>query len=408
MFKFPPLFTAEEEKNLTLPPMRSFAATNNISLKGLSERRDIVDAIQSYANMSDDNCEKVQCWFDDIVTEGIKELHVRRVDLNPQDIVRLKDSVQLSKIFDGLLINANNRHYIGNCYTSSLDIVDYSLAHTNVGDVLTVRFCEILDIFERRADGPVTSMMYPMCIHLYIDKGILVARGKSKANLYQHIDGEFSLEKLKTTNVEKEIAKAFNRIEELLGISAQSKSEVNQFFKEQLFLLLQKHTQTPQEIIEMMMEKKATIDAVVGVIAKDICNVPDQYIMDIEADVNNMVEKYFSITRSDKSIFTEGKPAYPLKISATDEEESKVEQTAAFEEPLQSKAVFFDNRKMMQKSQVCDGVWFMFQRLNSRYYTKQFKVKAQVKNNTAILRFPEYTAEEDLQNVLFSFVNAGK
>lgn len=90
-------------------------------------------------------------------------------------------------------------------------------------------------------------------------------------------------------------------------------------------------------------------------------------------------------------------------MNATDEEDSKVEQTAALEEPLQSKAIFFDNKKMLQKSQACDGVTFMFAR-DKMYCSKQFKVKIVVNKDYCILKFTEYTMEEDIIHVLFSLI----
>lgn len=81
-------------------------------------------------------------------------------------------------------------------------------------------------------------------------------------------------------------------------------------------------------------------------------------------DVSNTVEKYLSINWKDKKVFMQDRDAYPIRISATDEEESKVEQTAALTEPLQMKAVFFDNKKMLYKSKSCDGVSFRWKRKN--------------------------------------------
>ena len=109
-----------------------------------------------------------------------------------------------------------------------------------------------------------------------------------------------------------------------------------------------------------------------------------------------------------EQIFIKDREAYPLKLNATDEEDSKVEQTAALEEPLQSKAIFFDNKKMLQKSQACDGVTFMFARINTMYCSKQFKVKIVVNKDYCILKFTEYTMEEDIIHVLFSLIGTAR
>jgi hypothetical protein len=129
---------------------------------------------------------------------------------------------------------------------------------------------------------------------------------------------------------------------------------------------------------------------------------------DILEDINNIVEKYLSINWSDKNIFIQDRSAYPIKLSATDEEESKVEQSAAVAEPLQTKALFFDNKKMLYKSEMCDGVVLQWKRINSKYFpTDSFKVKISVNAKGAcIFKFSEYTSQEDIENVVFSLIRA--
>ena len=148
-----------------------------------------------------------------------------------------------------------------------------------------------------------------------------------------------------------------------------------------------------------MDQKKTEIDGIVDSIMHQVCNLKHAYEEDVKSNVMNMVEKYFSISYPNKKIFIKDREAYPLKLNATDEEDSKVEQTAALEEPLQSKAIFFDNKKMLQKSQACDGVTFMFAR-NEMYCPKQFKVKIVVNKDYCILKFTEYTMEEDIIHII--------
>ena len=170
--------------------------------------------------------------------------------------------------------------------------------------------------------------------------------------------------------------------------------------------MLEKYTQTPKEIVELIAQKEAEINNIVENIMNRICILKPGYRNDVESNVLNMVEKYFSINYPDKQIFTKDREAYPLKLNATDEEDSKVEQTAAYEDPLQSKAIFFDNKKMLQKSKTCDGVTFMFDRLNPKYCDRQFKVKIIVNREYCMLKFTEYTMEEDIIHVLFSLISS--
>lgn len=168
--------------------------------------------------------------------------------------------------------------------------------------------------------------------------------------------------------------------------------------------MLERYTKTPIEIIDLIDAKKTEIDAVTKAVMYQICNLREAYDEDVRSNIQNMVEKYFSISYPNKQIFIKDREAYPLRLNATDEEDSKVEQTAAMEEPLQSKAIFFDNKKMLQKNQTCDGVTFMFARLNTMYFSRQFKVRIVVDKDCCMLKFTEYTMEEDIVHVLFSLI----
>ena len=140
------------------------------------------------------------------------------------------------------------------------------------------------------------------------------------------------------------------------------------------------------------------------VILEEQFSVIDLLIVFTESIIYVFLTCIMPLLISMKQIFIKDREAYPLKLNATDEEDSKVEQTAALEEPLQSKAIFFDNKKMLQKSRACDGVTFMFARLNTMYCSRQFKVKIVVNKDYCMLKFTEYTMEEDIIHVLFSLI----
>ena len=292
MFKFPELFTSENENNLTLPPMKSFASKYELSLKDCSERKEIISRIEDYANSSAEKLESVQCWFDTVATEGIKELHVRFADLKEADINRLKNRQYVSSIFDACLFNPANRHFIGNTFSEEISLVNYTISNSPYGEVIDLFFCEILDVYDHITGKHTEAMMYPIRIQLYIDSGILVARAKSKANLCHHISGEVTLDKVHKTNVEAELHKVFSIVSNNLDIRIQPKFTANKAFRNRLFFLLESFTTTPDEIKEHMLEKDAEIQAVVDTIQNQICAIPDRYKKDIHTDVSNMIEKY--------------------------------------------------------------------------------------------------------------------
>lgn len=119
-------------------------------------------------------------------------------------------------------------------------------------------------------------------------------------------------------------------------------------YKNRLYNLLNSFTYTPVEIEQKIAEKKSEME--------HICNMVMQifvtYKKNIERMLHGMFEiwlKIFSMTYPDKDIFINGRDAYPVKLDATDQQASRVQQTAGLEQPLQSKDIFFDNKRCCKK-----------------------------------------------------------
>lgn len=403
MFEIPVTFADENESYITMPALKRFAKERKRDdLKTTFDREMLIRNIQDYANQSPKNLEDVKKWIDGVLKEGIKDIQIKYLQLELIDTERLNNDDALIKILNESLINPANQHFCGNAYVKKLKLVRYELHSCDYGRVISIFLSKLIHTYDKKI---VKQIIYPICIDIYVDHNIILARGKSKSNMYELMESGFVFEEARTTNVEKESKEAITWVTNILSISIKPKHEVYDIFRSKLYNVLDKYTKTPIQIRELMDAKKDEIkDLTLNVMGK-ICNLTDKYLNDVNSDIENMIEKYFSINYPDKNIFTQDRDAYPLKIVATDEEDSKVEQTAAFEEPLQSKAVFFDNKKMMQKSKLCDGVWFRYFRQDSTYCTKQFNVKVLVKNDL-ILKFTEFTMEEDIVHVLFSLINA--
>ena len=138
---------------------------------------------------------------------------------------------------------------------------------------------------------------------------------------------------------------------------------------------------------------------------KELCQLQDSQVSDVCDDIKNIVEKYLSITWKDKSIFTKDREAYPIKLNATDDEASRVEQVSGFAQPLQTKTVFFDNKKMLYKNQKCDNIELKWKRKNTKYFNDSFNVNLSVDGKgVCILKFREYVVREDIENVLSKII----
>lgn len=402
MFSVPYTFANEDESYITIPALKRFAREKkNEDLKTTVDRPQLLQDIENYANQSPENEAEVLDWLDQVLVEGIKDVQIKLIDDESFTTSFIDQDEFVEKVLEPLIVNKTNRH-LNKGYTESLGVFRYEITNESVfGRRIRLYMGKLLCTFDKKHGA--ATVPYPIAVDVYCDAGIIVARAKSKSGLYKY-EEDFVLEKATPTKSEKETAAAIKWVAEKLVLNTRKSFEAETVFKSQLYDMLEKYTKTPTEIINLMDAKKTEIDGVVETVMHQICNLRAAYREDVKSNVLNMVEKYFSISYPNKQIFIKDREAYPLKLNATDEEDSKVEQTAALEEPLQSKAIFFDNKKMLQKSRACDGVTFMFVRLNTMYCSRQFKVKIVVNKDYCMLKFTEYTMEEDIIHVLFSLI----
>lgn len=369
MFSVPYTFANEDESYITIPALKRFAREKkNEDLKTTVDRPQLLQDIENYANQSPENEAEVLDWLDQVLVEGIKDVQIKLIDDESFTTSFIDQDEFVEKVLEPLIVNKTNRH-LNKGYTESLGVFRYEITNESVfGRRIRLYMGKLLCTFDKKHGA--ATVPYPIAVDVYCDAGIIVARAKSKSGLYKY-EEDFVLEKATPTKSEKETAAAIKWVAEKLVLNTRKSFEAETVFKSQLYDMLEKYTKTPTEIINLMDAKKTEIDGVVETVMHQICNL---------------------------------RAAYPLKLNATDEEDSKVEQTAALEEPLQSKAIFFDNKKMLQKSRACDGVTFMFARLNTMYCSRQFKVKIVVNKDYCMLKFTEYTMEEDIIHVLFSLI----
>lgn len=402
MFSVPYTFANEDESYITIPALKRFAREKkNEDLKTTVDRPQLLQDIENYANQSPENETEVLDWLDQVLVEGIKDVQIKLIDDESFTTSFIDQDEFVEKVLEPLIVNKTNRH-LNKGYTESLGVFRYEITNESVfGRRIRLYMGKLLCTFDKKHGA--ATVPYPIAVDVYCDAGIIVARAKSKSGLYKY-EEDFVLEKATPTKSEKETAAAIKWVVEKLVLNTRKSFEAETVFKSRLYDMLEKYTKTPTEIINLMDAKKTEIDGVVETVMHQICNLRTAYREDVKSNVLNMVEKYFSISYPNKQIFIKDREAYPLKLNATDEEDSKVEQTAALEEPLQSKAIFFDNKKMLQKSRACDGVTFMFARLNTMYCSRQFKVKIVVNKDYCMLKFTEYTMEEDIIHVLFSLI----
>lgn len=398
MFSFPLTFRDENEDYVTLPPLKEFSKAHGIKdVKSNSRKAFIANAIERFANESAQNEEITNVWLDDLIKEGRKDINIKSLYLSEQMKEKISDVTFLEDILGKYLPENNKRHISKNRYTNDYLLYKYEVLNGEYGKRIVFHLCRMVTFVN--SEKVKSGQWYPVICEILIEKNVMVTRVKSKSRIYNYSATD---EQLVVVRPEQEAYKASNKVIDILGIKNQSDMTID--FRRKLYNMLQRFTKTPEEIVSHMNRVRDRMNFVSEEIKTNICNVEDVYKDDITKDIYNLVEKYISISKVDKSIFIRDKVAYPIKMIATDEEDSVLQQASALEKPLQSRAIFFDNKKMLQKSQKCDGILFSFQKVTNgeRYLAR---ITANGANNCTIKLY-DFVKEEDINEALFTLINS--
>ena len=299
MFSIPYGFANEDESYITIPALRRFARERRQDdLKTTVDRPQLINDIENYANQSKEKEEIVRKWMDDVLVEGIKEVQIKYLDTETLPLAFLSDEAYVSGILNALLVDPNNRH-LCNKYSQTLQLFRYEYEEDEHGKCIKLYMGKILCTYDKKTGADKGA--YPIFVEIYVDKGIIVARSKSKSGMYKYME-EFVLEAADTTTAEKEMRDAIKYVCGVLNIQTVHASEANDKFRSKLYHMLEKYTTTPQEIIDLMEEKKDDIKSLTNQIVEQICELPTSFRSDVESNVENMIEKYFSINYPDKRI----------------------------------------------------------------------------------------------------------
>ena len=372
MFKIPDTYYQNNEDYITLPAIRKFIDLHPAIKSKRSETRiELLNSILAYAEQSDDCKEEVLSWIDAVLQEGIKDIYLQYAPLPDSMSLLFTTQANIEKHLQIYMKPYLNPHICMNEYGKDYALVSAAYSQDEYGRRITFTYCKKLHTYDRVKHSS-KAIDYPVTADYFLDQDWLLVRAKPRSNLYVYEPEEFVLEAAETTTTEKEIHQVMRLAGKIIGVEAATsagRAKTTGVLKNKIFKLLDKYSQTPAEIAAVISTHENSIQRICGTIqgicmVPDLCTLPQSMQSDVAGDISNIVEKYLSINWKDKRIFIQDRDAYPIKISATDEEESKVEQTAASTEPLQTKAVFFDNKKMLYKSKSCDGVILRWLRKN--------------------------------------------
>lgn len=410
MLTIPATYYNNNEDYITLTAIRSFMRNHpEGKFKVSLPREELLDSIIDFGNQNDSNSETVLNWIDAVLQEGIKDIYLQYAPISEEMQLLFTSKSGIENYLDTYRNKTLNHHVCMNTYGQQYILV--SALYIENSKRITFVYCRKLHVHDKK-NRTTKEIDYPVIADYFLDSAWLLIRAKPRSNLYIFNPDGFDIEEAESTTTEKEIRLVSSLVGKILQVQKESKSFISAQLKNKIFNLLHAYSNTPTEIAKVMEEKKSEIQDMANNIqtlctVPNYCNISQSMAKDIKEDISNIIEKYLSINWKDKNIFIKDRMAYPVKLSATDEEESKVEQSAALEEPLQTKALFFDNKKMLYKSKQCDGVVFQWKRKNPENFLRDsFAVRIFVnQKGHCVFKFSEYTAKEDIENVVFSIIN---
>lgn len=412
MLTIPETYYKNNEDYITIPAIHKFMKKHNDGNFKLSlPRKELMEAIVDYGNENPENEEIVLSWIDDVIIEGIKDVYLTFLPVkNDAMKYTLADEVKCERYINAYLSDSICRHICQNRYNQNLLLISCELINTTYGKKIIFVFCRKLFIHNKK-EMHTRGIDYPIIAEYYLDSQCLLVRAKPRSNLYDFNETGFDIEKAQSTTIDKQIKEVKDKVINILQLEAVDKNFACEMLKSRIFNVLDKYTNTPLEIKTVMDNSNGVISTIVDGIMnicdrEENCSDVTTQRQDILSDIENLLEKYLSINWKNNDVFIKDREAYPVKLSATDEEESKVEQTAAMAEPLQTKALFFDNKKMLYKSCKCDGVTFQWKRISNDMFEDHFAVKIYANpKGDCVFKFPKYTESEDINNVIFSIIN---
>lgn len=397
-------FKNKNEDYLIIGKLQEFCKDND--LKTSLDKIELINSIIEFAKINSVNSEKVLKWLDSTLKEGVKKLIITK--LEGIQIYRNKTLEKWVEIIKEAY-NINNSNYIINgSHTNQLKLCGYDFAINENNKVQKISLNYTIILKEQKNKYmPSANIIYPIFIDIYVDSGYIIGRSKSKSSICKFTtierDGIKIDEETESVNCDKLINEAINYTIDKLKLKKEDIYAGSHRFKSMVHKMVDECTKTPAKIQKKLDEEKLyRIKFIKEFLNRQEINLlrEENYKNALE-DLTILMEKYISINYDDKNIFTADRYAYPIQISATDEDSSSVEETSLEYRPLQCTPIFFDNKKVIQKQKKCDNVVMVFNRNIKTYFTnKTFQAIIEVKKGSMHIDLRKYVLEEDIENVL--------
>lgn len=407
MFVIPDTFMSENEEYLTHIPIKEFIKNNpQANIDRTAKRRQQLLQIQEYANTDENAQQIVEEWIDCSITAGRKEIYLRELEDNQIQFAYLNVNENVEQLMSDKI--TDHRHICCNKYTADYSICKYTIEDKDdYGKVISVILCKSIYSFDSKEEKSI--QWYPVIVNIYLDRQYIEARAKQKTHMfkYEKIDDVDEMSGLESLTPEKEAKTAIGIVCKILGIQTlRNNYAAMESVKGKIYNLLDRNIGTPDEIMNKLDENEETIRHIMEYYNQNIYPLDITLQRDFKDDIRNIFEKYMSISRGDLSLFIKDKKMYPIRLIASDEDTSKVDQTSAAKQPLQSKTIFFNNKSMIFKNKKCDGIMFSVEKENDTTKRNRYYAYIMERKGFCVISWQEYLKEDDIDYVLHTIFSA--
>lgn len=407
MFKdIPSSLKDKNEDYLIINKLQEFCKENLISTSSI-DKVDLTKCIIDFAKINEENSDTVCNWLDETFKEGIKRILIAKIG-NIRSLKNKCEEEWLKLIQETFNIN-KSMSIVNKKHNPNIELCGYNFIKNNEKISIVSLFFSILLKEQKMKGSPYKTIIYPIFIDIYLEKGYIVGRAKSKSSIFKFFNEHDIDENFESTNYEKLIIETFNILYNAFSIIPETIESSMHTFKSAIHLMVEECTETPKVINDRLESELEYRKNFVKEFFRrqSISFIEEDYYKNALRDIEILMEKYLSISSTDKSIFTNDRYAYPVQISATDSDFSSVDESSLEGKPLQCTPIFFDNKKLIQKEKKCDNVAFIFKRQPKTYFPrKDFSVELEVKKGYMYLDFRKYVLEEDIQNVLSRIIRS--
>ena len=380
------------------PIMREFLKEKKLGI--YFNNPEYIEAIEKYANKSQQNEAEVENWLLKIAKEGSKLICYKKI-YEVDSIFRnykVVESIIRERYKECPMKNILN--YIN---TNKKNMIEYKIIKDENNRVSKIEFTfsKLFLCGEVSKEGIETVV--PVFIEVYLNEGFVISRCKSKTTVYEYNKVDKILHAENKVNLKKYAVSLIDEIIQVFGFKYETNSQILRSHNSQmLYRIYDKFTFTPKEVVNMVESMntyaKAFVNKVFNELSLDIRN-KDKALLDL----NIFIEKYISINGDNQEIFKEDRDAYLIHVSSDNRDElTKIDTKSNKTKPLQCTEVFFDSKKSVINSKECGKIYLVFKRKNKKIFPNQNQLVVQfdTASEYGYIQTMQYAEEDDLQYVL--------